>query len=270
MKIGDHPIGPEYPVYVVAEIGSNHGGDLDTARRYIATAAWAGADAAKFQLYRADELYPGQDTPGALPDSWLPHLKRECENAGVDFICSVFSLDTLAAYLAVDPVAVKIASPESHNHELIEAATVAGRPVLVATGASTWRDLDDIAATLADEDWVLMHCTSAYPAPDAEANVSVIHRLAEEYQVPVGLSDHTLHGPAPALAVALGASVIEKHLTFNRTLPGPDHGFALEPDEFRQMVSDVRKVRALLGDGVKRVTASEDPTDRRYAKVSGW
>lgn len=265
MRIGKHPIGPEHQPYVIAEIGSNHGGDLREAIEYIKRAAWCGADAAKFQLFHPERLYPGQWTPGAIDEAWLPELDAACKASSVDFLCSVFDRDTLNAYLEVDPVAVKIASAESHDLALLDEVGATNRPVLVATGASTWSDVDKIAVTLADDDLVLLHCTSAYPAPDVEANVFVVRQLADDFLVPVGLSDHTLHGPAPALAVALGACVIEKHLTFNRTLPGPDHGFALEPGEFRQMVGDVRRVRALLGDGVKRVTASEDPTDRRVA-----
>ena len=264
MRIGQHPIGPDHAPYVIAEVGSNHDGELDKARRYIETAAWAGADAAKFQLFHPERLYPGQWTPGAIEEWWLPELDAACKASGVDFICSVFDRDTLNAYLEVDPVAVKIASPESQNWGLLHAAGSTDRPVLVAVGASTGADVAGLALEMFRYEWVLLHCTSAYPAPDAEANLRVLTNL-RIHEVPLGLSDHTLHGPAPALAVALGASVIEKHLTFNRTLPGPDHGFALEPGEFRQMVGDVRKVRALLGDGVKRVTASEDATDRRAA-----
>lgn len=266
VSIGAHRIGKGQPVFVVAEVGSNHDGSLDTAKRYIETAARAGAHCAKFQLYRADKLYPGQTTPGAIPDAWLPHLKRTCRDSGVEFMCSVFCAETLDAYMQVKPSAVKIASPESHNHPLLRAAARTGVPVLVATGASTYRDVYEVAAHMTGRKWVLLHCTSAYPAPDAEANLAVIQELAAMYpDVPVGLSDHTTHGPAPALAVALGASVIEKHLTFNRSLPGPDHSFAIEPGEFRQMCQDVQRASMLLGDGVKRPTASEDVTDRRAA-----
>lgn len=266
VKIGKHAIGAGNPVFVIAEIGSNHNGHLETAKRYIETVGALGAHCAKFQLYREDKLYPGQTTPGAIPDHWLPHLKRACRNAGVEFMCSVFCEETLDSYMQVRPTAIKIASPESHNHALLRAAGATGVPVVVATGASTYRDVYATAQALDGARWVLLHCTSAYPAPDAEANLAVIQELAAMYEgIPVGLSDHTTHGPAPALAVALGASVVEKHLTFNRSLPGPDHSFALEPAEFRQMCQDVQRAAAMLGDGQKRVTVSEDAKDRRQA-----
>ncbi len=266
MKVGPIRIGPGEPVFVIAEIGSNHGGSLETAKLYIETVARIGAHCAKFQLFNPDALYPGQRTPGSIPEHWLPHLKRACRDSGVEFMCSVFDEATLDAYMQVRPSAVKIASPESHNHALLRAAAKTGVPVVVATGASSFRDVYATAQALDGAKWALLHCTSAYPAPDAEANLAVIAELAAMYEgVPVGLSDHTTHGPAPALAVAMGASVIEKHLTFNRSLPGPDHAFALEPGEFAQMCQDVQRAAVLLGDGVKRPTASEDATDRRMA-----
>lgn len=265
IRIGDHLIGAGHAPYVIAEIGSNHDDNLETAQSYIWTAAWCGADAAKFQLYREHNLYPGKNTPHAIPDWWLPELKQTCEDAGLDFLCSVFDTETLAAYLEVDPPAVKIASPESHNNRLVTDAALSGLPVLVATGASNPNDVLRLYYMLTGYEYALLHCTSAYPAPDAEANLQAIKWMRRSYGPPVGFSDHTMHGPAPVIATMLGASIIEKHLTFNRTLPGPDHGFALEPAEFRQMVGDVRRVAALLGDGVKRVMPSEDATDRRAA-----
>lgn len=264
-RIGEKRIGPGERAYVIAEIGSNHGDDLETAKRYIETASWAGADAAKFQLYNADTLYPGQHTPGSIPVWWLPHLKRACRDFGVEFLCSVFDTDLLEDYMDVDPVAVKIASPEAADMDLLYCAGHWGRPVLLATGACDMRTVQRAMTVLNGFDVALLHCVSAYPAPAVEMNLRVLPELAAAFRVPVGLSDHTLHGPAPAVACAFGASVIEKHLTFNRTLDGPDHPFALEPREFAQMCSDVRLVGAMLGDGVKRVSVSEDPLDRRQA-----
>jgi len=261
MNIGQHRIGVD-PPYVIAEIGSNHDGDLETARRLIRFAAQAGADAAKFQFYRGDKLYPGLVTPGAIPDKWLPALKASCALEAVDFICSVFCQETLETYLAHDPVAVKIAAPEATNDELVAAACAAGVPVLISTGAMDWDNID--ALPMLHDDVCLLHCVSAYPAPAEEMNLSVIPVIAMRYNLNVGLSDHTLHPTAaPVAATALGATVIEKHFTKDRSLPGPDHSFALEPIEFATMVDAVRQTWLMLGDSIKRVTASEDPTDRR-------
>lgn len=264
VQIGSRQIGAGHLVYVIAEIGSNHDGDLGQARELIAIAAECGADAAKFQLYRAGELYPGRITPGALPDAWLPELKACCESNRVEFLCSVFSLETLEAYLAVAPAAVKIASPEAYAFALIGAACESGLPVIVSTGACDFEDVRAVSELAGGDPLVLLHCVSAYPAPFDAMNLLAMAELAV-FNVPVGLSDHTLASPAPVVAVALGASVIEKHLTLSRSLVGPDHPFALDPDEFGRMVRDVHAAEVMLGDGVKRVAACEDATDRRVA-----
>ena len=250
-------------VYVIAEIGSNHDNSLEQAFRLIEVAAEAGADAAKFQLYRADKLYPGTITPGAIPDSWLPGLQAVCVEHDIDFLCSVFDLDTLDAYMSVSPTMIKIASPEATCRRLLDEAADTGLPLIVSTGAMTWADLDLTVDWLGDTEFTLLHCVSAYPAPPAEMNLSVIPTMRDRYDVPVGLSDHTLGTSASVAAVALGATIIEKHLTVDRSLPGADHPFALEPDEFRQMAVAVRETLLMLGDGVKRVQPSEDSTDRR-------
>jgi N,N'-diacetyllegionaminate synthase len=266
MRIDGVPIGPGEPVYVIAEIGSNHDGDLDQAGRLIQAAADAGADAAKFQFYRADKLYPGKITEGAIPDWWLPELKARCHNEGVEFLCSVFDLETLYAYLEVEPAGVKIASPEATNDELLHAASCL--PMIVSTGALDWAGCDQVNRVLAGHaaEYVLLHCVSAYPAVPADVHLAVIPEMARRYNVPIGFSDHTLNScMAPVVAASLGACLIEKHLTLSRHLVGPDHSFALEPGEFQMMVDAVRQVPGVVGVGVKRVQPSEDATDRRAA-----
>lgn len=266
MNIGGVTIGPGNSTYVIAEIGSNHDGDLDRARELICDAAEAGADCAKFQLYRADKLYPGTVTAGAIPDEWLPELKSACHEAGVEFMCSVFCEETLAAYMRVAPAAIKIASPEATNLRFIRACTRAGLPLLVSTGAMTSWQVDDTVDFLAPSGAVLLHCVSAYPASVAELNLAAIPAMVERYQFRVGFSDHTLDDvTVPSLAVAAGACIIEKHLTWSRDAEGADHPFALEPAEFSSMVSAIRETETIMGDGVKRVQPSEDATDRRAA-----
>lgn len=264
VRVGLADIGPGQPVYVIAEIGSNHDDDLEQAKLLIRIAADCGANAAKFQLYRADELYPGHTTPHAVPDEWLPVLKQEAHEHGLEFLCSVFSRETLNAYMVIEPAAVKIASPEATNRTLLRAAAETGLPVIVATGATTIGQVEQ-ARAIVGSNLILLHCVSAYPAPASEMNLNVIREMQERCRVPVGLSDHTLERVVSELAVAAGASVIEKHLTLDRTLPGPDHGFSLEPRDFKAMVRSVRFVEAVMGDGVKRPKPSEDVTDRRQA-----
>ncbi len=250
-------------VQIIAEVGSNHNGSLEQAYDLIDAAAHAGADSVKFQLFNPDELYPGQHTPGSIEQAWLPRLDSYCRAREVIFGCSVFDLETLERYLDFDPEWVKIASPEAMNRELLEEAANCGVPLLVSTGAM---DIDDLVfgpmEILDGAGVTWMHCTSAYPAPAEEMNLRALWCYPEPY----GLSDHSLHpSMAPVLAVALGASVIEKHITLDRNQAGADHGFALEPDEFRTMVADIRLAEVMLGDGVKRVQPSEDRYDRRTA-----
>jgi sialic acid synthase SpsE len=263
VQIDTRTIGEGHPTYVIAEIGSNHDGNLDTAKRLIETASRCGADAAKFQLYREHELYPGESTPGALPDAWLPELQQTCRDQGVEFLCSVFSLETLAAYLAVGPAAVKIASPESHDQQLLRAAGESGLPLIIATGASDNSDVTRAVLAARTQKLILLHCVSAYPSKPEHMNLACIPRMADRYRVPVGLSDHSLERIVPEYAVAAGACVIEKHLTPDPSLPGPDHPFALGPADFRAMVRAIRRVESVMGDGVKRVQPSEDASDRR-------
>ncbi len=266
MNIGGVDIGPGHPTYVIAEIGSNHDGDLQRALELIDFAADCGADCAKFQLYRADKLYPGKVTPGAIPDEWLPLLKAACHEAGIEFMCSVFCLETLEAYMAVEPAAIKIASPEATNRDLISAVCDMGLPLLVSTGAMIDRQVWKLGRLL---NWrkavfALLHCISAYPARVSELNLNAMKQLYLETGI-VGLSDHSENTLAAPIAVALGASIIEKHLTYSRTAEGPDHPFAFEPYQFEMMVDAIRLTELMLGDGVKRVMPSEDPTDRRQA-----
>lgn len=264
VRVGLADIGPAHPVYVIAEIGSNHDDDIEQAKLLIRVAADCGANAAKFQLYRSTELYPGQTTPHAIPDHWLPDLKREAHQHGLEFLCSVFSLETLAAYTAVQPAAVKIASPEATNRTLLRAAADTGLPVIAATGATTIGQVEQIRTTVG-ANLILLHCVSAYPADPAHMNLAALRQITDRCHVPVGLSDHTESRIVAELAVAAGATVIEKHLTLDRRLPGPDHAYALEPRDFKAMVRGIRFAELVMGDGAKRPMPSEDVTDRRQA-----
>ncbi len=271
MRIGQREIGPGHPVYVIAEIGSNHDGSLARAEHLIRAAAEAGADAAKFQFFDPDTLYPGRRTEGAIEEGWLPILDNVCKSAGIDFICSVFDLKTLDRYVGTNPVAIKIASPEAMNERLVRAASASGLPLLISTGAMDWRDVEVAQHWIVEGDFsrvnvCWLHCTSAYPAPPAELNLSVIARMRDWVEPHlVGYSDHSMNGPGvPMLAAALGASVIEKHFTTAPANPNsPDHPHSVYADDFAEMVSAIRNAAVVLGDGEKRVMSSEDATDRR-------
>jgi sialic acid synthase SpsE len=263
--------------YVIAEAGSNHNGDLELAFRLIDAATEAGADAVKFQLFRADHLYPRGagsadyladdrdivDIVGALelPVDWLPALAARCAGHGIDFLVTAFDE---ASADAVDPYvhAFKLASYELTHHPLLRHIAAKGKPLLISTGAS---NLDEVAAAVdvardaGATSITLLQCTAAYPAELKAMNVGAIVELQDRFGVDVGLSDHSADPViAPVAAVALGATVIEKHFTLDRELPGPDHRFALEPGELATMVNAIRSATVALGDGSKTVHADEE------------
>ena len=286
-------------MYVVAEIGSNHNHDLGLAREMIAAAAEAGADAVKFQLFRADSLYPPHagdvDTPMGtadlhemfdaveLPYEWLERLSDAAHDAKVAFLCAPFDEDTLGQLAGLDMAAIKIASPELNHVPLLRAAARLHRPLICSTGLSTLSDIaeaiDTIEAEWPNPELVLLQCASAYPLPPEQANLGVIRTLRATFGVPAGLSDHTMEPErTPAVAAAMGAALIEKHFTLNRSLPGPDHPISLEPPELRRMIATLRElesldtdarfeavtsrfgdVSAIVGDGIKRIVPAEAP-----------
>jgi sialic acid synthase SpsE len=280
----DHPRNRR--CYVIAEAGSNHNGDLTLATRLIDAAAETGADAIKFQLFRADRLYPRgagaadylrdqrdivEIVAGLeLPTEWLPKLADRSKRMGVDFLVTPF--DERSAD-AIDPFvkSFKVASYELTHHPLLRHVAAKAKPLIMSTGAS---NLDEIAEALAvargagAPSITLLQCTAAYPAKIASLNISAIPHLRERFGVDVGLSDHSADPViAPVAAVALGATVIEKHVTLDRTLPGPDHRFAVEPDQLRQLVAAVRATELALGTGVKDVQSNEEEL-RSFARRS--
>jgi sialic acid synthase SpsE len=252
--------------YLIAEVGSNHDRDPAVARALIDATAEAGWDAVKFQLFRAAWLYPSNcgvvDTPegrvdfyevlgrAELPPEWLPDLRAHAERAGVDFLCTPFDEAAVAQLDGIGVAAFKIASPELNHLPLLRAAARAGRPLLCSTGLCTLADVEEALSTIRAArpaaEVALFHCTTAYPTPPGEANLGAIDTLHRAFGVPVGLSDHTLDPElAPAVSVAVGGCLIEKHVTLGRTRPGPDHSFAIEPPEMRRLAGAVRALDAL-------------------------
>lgn len=275
------------PVYFIAEIGSNFDGDLSKAKNLIRLAKQSGADAAKFQHYKAGSLVSdlgfsllGQKLGhqsqwddsvsevyknAALNAEWTAELKRECDLVGIDFLTSPYSLD-LIDY--VDPYvpAYKIGSGDITWIEAIESVASKGKPILLATGASTMVDVSRAVEVISKftKQLVLMQCNTNYTASKDNynfLNLNVLLTYKEKFPgVVLGLSDHMPGHCETIAAVALGARVIEKHFTDNITNEGPDHKFALDPSMFKDMVDDVRKVEAALGDGVKRIEDNEVDT----------
>jgi N,N'-diacetyllegionaminate synthase len=283
VEIGGRLVGPGHPCFVIAEAGVNHNGDLDLGRELVRAAANAGADAVKFQTFSADRLvtasapkaaYQAERTdPAETQQSMLKHLElgadehrelmKECERQGILFLSSAFDEESADLLDELGMVAYKVPSGEITNLPYLRHLAGKGRCLIVSTGMS---DLDEVSSAVAairetaEVPIVLLHCVSLYPAPAAGSNLRAMDTMRAAFGVPVGYSDHT-EGVAVALAaVAMGADMIEKHLTTDRTLHGPDHAASLEPAELRTLVDGIRAVESARGDGVKRPLPAEAAT----------
>ena len=274
------------PVFVIAEAGVNHNGDVGLALELCDAARGAGADAVKFQTFRAQDLVlPGAPTAGyqaqqtGEQDQFVMLLKLElsasahvtikshCDSIGIEFFSTPFSLAAVDQLLALGVRRLKLASGELTHRALVTRAAASGLPLLLSTGMASMAEIREALGWVAAaqgglQGVTVLHCTSAYPAPDSSLNLKAMVSMARELGVPVGYSDHSLGIEAPLAAVALGALVIEKHLTLDRTLPGPDHSASLEPGEFAAMTAGIRRVSAMLGDGVKAPAPEEMDTAR--------
>jgi N-acetylneuraminate synthase len=262
-EIGHRPVGPDAPTFVIAEAGSNHNGDLELAKELIDVAVDAGADAVKFQTFRADKLYIDDRDLGQksayeviseleLPYDWISDLYEYCNSQDIFFISTPFDEES-AAELAKYAPALKIASASLSYHPLLESVASYDKPILLSTGVHGPSEIADAIELLEErgvDNIVLLHCISSYPTPVKEINVRAVRTLGEEFETIVGLSDHTTDPViAPTAAVSLGASVIEKHITVDKKMDGPDHSFALEPDELEEMVDTIRQTERALGSG---------------------
>jgi sialic acid synthase SpsE len=250
---------------IIAEIGENHGGDWDLARQMVVAAGDAGADAVKFQSYLGTDVAeddPERDwfTEVQLPDDMHFELKNLAEAHSMEFLSSCFSLERarfLVEQLGSDEI--KVASSEMLNFGLLDYLNERARTVYISTGLATLDEVNEAISHLQDvPDVCILQCTTQYPCPTREANLSVITTLKGAFpQRRVGYSDHTVGSLAPVAAVALGAEVVEKHFTLDKSLPGTDHVLSATPDELSEMVRMIRVVEVLLGNPIKEPTASE-------------
>lgn len=284
ITLGDQKIGPNESTFIIAEAGSNHNGDIEIAKELIDVAADAGADAVKFQTFRASDLYvddrdivddPTNSTYALLenlehPYDWIPELYEHCRSRGVHFMSTPFDERSAAKIAEYVPV-FKVASFTLSHHPFLEELSEYNKPVIMSTGAHGREEINEAVAVLRAngvEDIALLHCVSSYPTPLEEINVRAVQTLDREFGTIVGFSDHTTNPvTAPAAAVALGASIIEKHFTLDKGMEGPDHSFALEPDELEKMVGVIRKTERALGDGSITVSEVESDTVERSRRL---
>jgi N-acetylneuraminate synthase len=252
--------------FVIAEAGMNHDGSLGNAIRLAEVAAECGADAIKFQLHDAS-AETTRDAPSppyfqhesrweyfertAFTDEQWSALKDACDRAGIEFLCSVFSIEAVDRLERLAVGRYKIGSGEVTNLDLVRRVAAAGKPVLLTSGMSSWAELDR-AVEAAGDDVTVLQCTSAYPTPPERVGLNVLAELRERYGKPVGFSDHTVGNYAAFAAVALGATVVEKHFTLSKQLYGPDAAMSMEPDELEDLVEGIRDIEAMLASPVDK------------------
>jgi len=268
--INNKIISCDSPVYVIAEMSANHNQSYEKAVQLLKAAKDAGADAVKLQTYTPDTitidcnndffkvkgtLWDGKNLyqlykEAYTPWDWQPKLKKEADALGLDLFSTPFDNSAVDFLETMDVPAYKIASFELIDTGLLKKVAKTGKPVIMSTGMATLEEIDEAVKTLKENgcmDIALLKCTSAYPASPDEANLKTIPHLSESFNLPAGLSDHTMGSTVAIAAIALGACIIEKHLCLNRNDPGPDAAFSMEPHEFKQMVNDIRTVEKALG-----------------------
>ncbi|GAA0496982.1 N-acetylneuraminate synthase family protein [Microbacterium aurantiacum] len=276
VTIGTRVIGGGRPAYVIAEIGLNHNGDVDLAKRLIDVAADAGADAVKFQKRTPEIATPEhmRDVPRETPWGTMTYLdyrrRVEFDRAqyieisdhallrGLEWFASPWDVPSVAFLEELGVAAHKVASASLTDHALLRALADTGKPVILSTGMSTMAEIDAAVSVLGTDRLVLMHATSTYPMEPEEANLRMIPALRERFPgVPVGYSGHERGLQISLAAVALGAVAVERHITLDRTMWGSDHAASLEPTGLTHLVRDIRVIESALGDGVKRVYPGE-------------
>jgi N-acetylneuraminate synthase len=276
INIGSHSIGAAQPVYVIAEIGLNHNGSVELAKQMIDVAADAGAQAVKFQKRTPEISTPEhmknvmRETPWGtmtyLEYRYRVEFDREqyievgdhATLRGLDWFASPWDEPAVAFLEDLNVVAHKVASASVTDIGMLQALAATGKPVILSTGMSTMEQIDAAVEVFDRDKLIVLHATSSYPMPTEEANLLMIPTLAARFlDVPIGYSGHERELQISLAAVALGATVVERHLTLDRAMWGSDHGASLEPQDFAQLVRDIRVVSEALGDGVKRVFPGE-------------
>jgi N,N'-diacetyllegionaminate synthase len=257
---------PQDGPLVIAEIGGNHGGSLDLAKGMVDAALAAGGRVVKFQTYRMeafvapDQPAYGEFAPEALSYDQFRELSAYCHQRGAVFLSTPFDLESADLLEELDVPAFKIASGDLTFLSLLEHVAKKGRPILLSTGGAQWEDIDRAVEAIrssGDPALTLLHCTAAYPAPDAEANLRIIPSLKERYGVDVGFSDHTLGVDVALAAVGLGVTVVEKHFTTDQGLPGGDNEMSILPHELKRLVEASRRIWLALGSDHREPTKSE-------------
>jgi pseudaminic acid synthase len=289
IKIGNRVIGEEYPTYIVAEMSANHNQVFEQAIKIVHAAKEAGADAVKLQTYTPDSLTLRSDlecfrisggtvwdgrtlydvySEACMPWEWTPNLMKEAHSIGLDLFSTAFDIKSIDLLEEIGAPIHKVSSFEIVDIPLIQKMAQTGKPLVISTGMATLEEINEAvqaASTSGTAQIILLKCTSAYPASPEELNLRTIPNMIKTFGLPVGLSDHTLGTIVPVAAVALGARMVEKHLTLSRAIPGPDSNFSLEPNEFKGMVQAIRNTEKALGE-IRYGATKQEEGNRNYRR----
>ncbi|MEV4084903.1 N-acetylneuraminate synthase family protein, partial [Nonomuraea fuscirosea] len=286
VAIGDVRVGDGEPVYVIGEIGINHNGDVELARRLIDVAAEAGCQAVKFQKRTPAICVPEEQKGQIRQTPWgemtyleykertefgreeYAQIAEHCRERGLHWFASPWDVPSVAFLEDMGVLVHKVASASVSDHELLRALAATGKPLILSTGMSTLSEIDAAVEILGTDRLIMMHATSTYPLPPEEANLRTITTLKERYGVPVGYSGHERGLQISLAAVTLGAVCVERHITLDRTMWGSDHAASLEPSGLEHLVRDIRIIEQAMGDGVKRVFPGEQAPKARLRRVT--
>lgn len=284
VRVGNRLVGDGQPCYVIAEIGINHNGDVDLAKRLISVAIAAGCDAVKFQkrtvdvVYSAEELARPRESPFGTTNGELKYgleldyydyqeIDAYCRASKITWFASCWDEKSVDFIERFNVPCYKIASASLTDDNLLRHTRAIGKPVILSTGMSTIEEIDHAVEVLGKENLILLHACSTYPAYYNELNLRAIPAMRERYKIPIGYSGHETGIPSTVAATVLGACCVERHITMDRSMWGSDHAASLEPNGMSRVVRDIRLVEQSMGDGVKRVFEREQPIIKKLRRV---
>ena len=284
VKIGNTLVGDGHPCFIIAEIGINHNGDIKLAQQLIDVAEAAGCNAVKFQkrtidvVYTAEELAKPRENPFGETNGDLKRglefgleqyreINRYCHEVDITWFASCWDEASVDFIDQFNPPCYKIASASLTDDKLLQYTRAKGKPVILATGMSTLEEIDHAVDVLGKKDLILLHAVSTYPANYTELNLRVIPELKKRYGVPVGYSGHETGLASSVAAVALGACMVERHITMGRAMWGSDHAASMEPNGITRLIRDIRLVEVSFGSPVKRVLDTEKPIIKKLRRV---